>query len=81
MTQTLSMALDFQPRTGNSETLKEHSNNQNPSWIYPIVGGLQYLLDMFVVVDVPQNTRYLEPAEQRVMKKALYKSARLLHKA
>jgi uncharacterized membrane protein len=80
MTQTLSMALDFHTRTGNSETLKEHSNNQNPSW-NPIVGGLQYLLDMFVVVNVPQNTRYLEPAEQRVMKKALYKSARLLHKA
>ena len=83
MTQTALMPCYFYARTGNSETLKERSINQNPNWVYPIVSSINYLLDMFVNINVnaAQTTRYLDYSEQRVMKNALYRSARLLHKA
>lgn len=81
MTQTVAIPSNVYARTGNSETLKECLFIKHPSWVHPIVEGLHYITNAFMNVNAPQNTRHLDASEQRVMKNALYRSARLLHKA
>lgn len=81
MIQTAAIQSDAYTHTGNSETLKEWSFNKNPPWIRYIAKGLGYTINAFMKVNAPQNVRYLDASEQKVMKNALYRSARILHKA
>jgi hypothetical protein len=67
--------------SGSSEALEE----QRYSWLKTgaqiTTESIKYLLSPILSVSAPPSVRYLSQSEQRILKKALYRSTRVVHKA
>ena len=76
MTQIELMGL--RSRSGYSETLAERILSANAIWTTPMVTALRQTVDPFIVFQPDAPVQYLIQGEQRVMKKALLRSTRLI---
>jgi hypothetical protein len=75
------MSQSRQFRSGNSEILGEQKHAATEIWAQPITKAISHLLNSFIELRADEPLYYLSPMEQRVMKSALRRSVRIIHKA
>jgi hypothetical protein len=73
------VGIGIRSRTGNSEALAETTSLLNPvKWTEPVDSALTSFVDPFIHFEARPLVRYLTRSEQRIMKKALLSSTRLI---
>jgi hypothetical protein len=74
------LSLSRQLRSGNSEVLGEQKHGPE-IWAQPVTRAIAHLINSFIELRSAEPIYYLSPVEQRVMKLALRRSVRIIHKA
>ena len=70
--------LGLRARSGYSDMLGEALLLDHLAWTTPNAGGVKQTVDPFIILHLGPPVRYLTQGEQRVMKKALLRSTRLV---
>jgi hypothetical protein len=70
--------LGMGSRSGCSEALAEGVMPTDVRWTAPMASSLRQAIDPFIAMPVGSQVRYLTRSEQRIMKRALLRSTRLV---